>query len=485
DFFTNASSHPNPRHFFGYTVLFLQKITGTHWYTILFLLKTTFITLIPPLIFLFIYGIVRDKIKNEFQNTILNFFLFILILYLIAGNTSLFAIAWWPPVFYMASSQTLSLFLFLIGSYFLFYIKSNVRYFYLLFWGASVTLHFTVGFSLLALYLMSTIMNFRARQTLLVLVFCIGLPAAINLFAFSQPTDVKLSAQAFIEIYVKLRHPSHYWFSQLGSLNSFPWYINYLFVILLLIIPAIYFLYKREKAWVLVSVLFILSFSAAPFLQLFFTEIVPAKFPVAFGPTRFCFTGLWMVCILYSILLMSVLGKINLKFVHIPRVSVWISFPLIVFSITLAVIIAKDNPYEKYTLRDPEFYNWVQNNTRPEEIFASFEDDYVYLLPLIYKRAVFVANGFPFTENFFLEYADRYTLLYGNYKILEHYQGSMNERYDHYYGDIDPDRLRHICAKYRLDYLVMRPGAGKNISGFAPVFQNEKVKIYKAADIIK
>jgi hypothetical protein len=383
-----------------------------------------------------------------------------------------------------STSQTTSLFLFLLGTIFYFSESRSIKSIYLIFFGLSVFFHFTVGICLILFHLLVTIQTFSLKSFIYVLVVSILVPVVLGLIYFNDGAS-QIPAKEFIDIYVKLRHPAHYSFADFGGYHGFPWYVSYITVLAILLAGNMVIWMDGKRKLLLPGVLITICYFLAPFIQLFVTEIFPVKLLAALGPVRFSFLGYWMIVVLWSSIF---LYKINFETRYVWfdqfRIPEFYFYVLALVVISLGYAFFKDDPFKTIRERDLDFYSWIDSQCDSTDVIAIFDSDYIYQIPLTGKRAVFVGNGFPFSEKHFPEFLKRHTSLFGTVDQLKLIEGdSQHQKSDRYYGQLSLDQIRSIKKEYRLDFIIMRLDQGENLSSLQPVFENKKLKVYNVKNI--
>ena len=83
--------------------------------------------------------------------------------------------------------------------------------------------------------------------------------------------------------------------------------------------------------------------------------------------------------------------------------------------LSLGVGMAKvDTPKKRIYEKNIRFWSWL-DDTPSDAVFTVPHGILMFQLGLVGKRSVFIGNGFPFSEKYFLEYEERYSALYGTY----------------------------------------------------------------------
>jgi hypothetical protein len=141
-----------------------------------------------------------------------------------------------------------------------------------------------------------------------------------------------------------------------------------------------------------------------------------------------------------------------------------------------------DDPFAAGRLARPGLADWLSANTRTDDVFAVPPAFPATDLPLLFHRAVFFGNGFPFGEEHFAEHSRRQALVYGSAAERAKVPGPSYYGAAAFYASLTPAQAKKAASAFRLDYLVT---AGQNPAwaGYRPVFDNGQIKIYSLKDL--
>jgi len=481
DYFTNATSnYPNPRWVFGYLIIMLTNLFNTNWYTITFFVKLLLVIFTPVLYYLVLYFIIGKFIVSDKLKNIQTVLLAAVLIVIYPRVSALFSIAWWPPYMIQSAPQSVSLFfgLFAIAiKEFNWGAKSN-NFMSHLFFLFSTLLHPSVGLFVILFFLIVNFQLLKSNYKYFTAVFLIGfiIPVVI-IKTFFAPSGT-LDARKFVDIYSIQNHSSHYHLFHFGSLTSFSWIFSFILMFVLLVIPWFYFYYKKLTRCLILTSFFLISVILVVAMQYVFIDVYPSKILASIGPVRFTQFAYWMIVISWLIMFSNnlVLNKIyfnlKLKFIYLLMVTCYI----------VIGVLNIDSPKESIYQQDKELYTFI-SGTNEDCVFAAYYSNYRFNIPNIAKRAVFVGNGFPFNESYFVEYQQRNELLYGNRKQIDNFKGEwVGEKMSKFYRQIKPNEFLRMSNKYKLDYVLIEREFSSNFSDYKPRFQNRKLKIYKIND---
>lgn len=479
DFFTNAiSNEPNPRWVFGFFVIGLAKILSVDWYVISYSMKLFFVLLIPIFYYLVVFFTLKKYIDLEkvINSQVLILIAVAIVIYpRIAG---LFSIAWWSPFAIQAMPQTLALFFGLSAI-----ILKDIGFKYssvisILLFSVSSFIHPAIGLFLIVLYVILNIINIKSDYKFHAMSFIFGFVAiAILIKIFFSPQN-PLSAIEFINIYCLENHSSHYHLEHFGTLSPFSWKISFVLMISLMILPMIYFYKNHKKELLLLSILFVSSYLMAVFLQYLFIDIVPNKIVASIGVVRYTQFGYWMIVILWIAMLSNItfLSKFNYE---LKYKKLYLIFLVFLFIYGIAKI---DSPKNEIYNKNIELYKFLET-TPKDSVFGVYFGELKLDIPNIANRAVFIGNGFPFNEDYFIEYNDRNILMYGSRIDRDKLSGKWEgEKVANFFRNLTPLDFLKISQQYRLDYVVIESEFSSKFAKYNPIFQNEKLQIYKVED---
>ena len=475
DFFTNASAHKNPRWVFGYGIHFLAKIFGVNYYKILVLFKLFFSGVIPVLYFLTLKKI-ASKITQYISFKVSDIFIFISILLIyVEPINNLFSIAWWKPYIIAPLPQTFGLF---FGLLFYLFIDKNTLWFKFLshlFLSLSLLFHLSVGFWCFVFFIISDNSSVRILFNRFKLYFINILVTFLLLFLFfNEKTSV--SNREFVNIYYYLSHSQHYVLNNFGSLNRYSWEVSFVILMILFIIPLILSFNSKFKFLRKISLYYIIAYFLSVLFHYIFTQIIIIKSIVVLSPIRFSFFGYWMLVVIWSILL-SHLSK-DLKISHkideyIP--SKYVNYLFLFIIIGLIILHFKLNDSEGiYYQGDKRFFDFIKT-TNKNSVFISNRNKDNIDIPILCERAIFIGNGFPFSERFFKEYKYRSNLVYG---LMKKTSEHIDEDKVRFFESRKPYYFRWISKKRKLDYVIIENTKASNFINIKPIFKDDLVSVY-------
>lgn len=469
DFFTNSSSAINPRHIFGYLIIFLSQIFDCSWYDVFFALKIIFSGFLPALFYLVLVKSYRNRFSDStFESDLLAQTVAFIAVVLLLKNPNLLSIAWWPAIIFFVAPQTLALFLGLLGG--LIYLvnhQNNYRFLAAIFFSLSALSHPTVGAIVLLLIFILAVKGVKQILDFALIALLVLLPSMLlvtKLFA----TAATLGNQEFINIYIG-SHPSHYLVSQFGSLNGDPWFYNFILINAVLVLILFAAFLKQDRQLKIAAFMAFISYLGCILLQYFTVEIFPSKIMALLGISRFSMFGYWMMTLVLMRVAYYQNWKINYKKIaeilsHKLLKRIGIAAFVVIFT---ASFFAADNPFES---RSNEMTRWIQNNTDKNSLFAvnqSMQLD----TTLIAKRALVVGPGFPFNEEFFLEYWKRKNDLYGS-KIP--------------FDMMSRDQFFALQKQYGFDYILLNSdNLDKTMQQIIPDFKWREYSIYAASKLVR
>ena len=460
DFFANASSDLNPRHFYGNFVLMLSRVFNVSWYQVIYFFKIFFFVLFPPLAYCALRrcALVGDKQKN--LNILAKLVLGIGCGLLLVSDWFWFIkLAWWSKIDLQMIPSTVSFFISLI--IFCTIGKSGFFFVRMLLWPLAACFHPQVTLLTFIFYtLILFSKNYLNGNSLKKFVYgfiaecsCLFLGLGFLYFFYIDGT-YSISTKKFIDIFVHLAHPHHYDIYRLMG-HTIDWYWWESAGIVVLCFFSLALVLKRLVSGKIFWFPLILAsiFCMTIFCQWFFIYIIPAKIVAIMGPVRYSFLSY------YQILLCLILVLDHIK---IPKFEARIKRPLPhIFSaalifLSLGVGMAKiDTPKKRIYEKNVRFWSWLED-TPSDAVFAVPHEILMFQLGLVGKRSVFVGNGFPFSEKYFLEYEERYSALYGTYgEIGTHsYRSIVGLKENSIYHSRNMNHFLCLSKKFRLDYVI-------------------------------
>ena len=458
DFLINSYEEFNPRHIFIFIFIFISKIFSVHWYEIFFLFKILIVIFLPLTHYLLIYTFLKKKIFTKIQFFVISTSLCLFICYLIK-HPSFMSIAWWDSMQLKVIPQSLS---FILCSGSIIILNSNNRIFiltsYILFI-IGCTIHPAIGLFFSVIYLFFNVYRFQYFWKQITNYFLISI--CLSLLINSLITnDYELSAEEFTYHYAFIGHSSHYIIKYFENFSE-PWFINYIYIMLIYLIALVYGKIRNFKMMVY-SIFLILGHFGALFLQYFTTEIYPVKLITALGPVRFLmFSSIFIpFSIAWLLIDISKGVKINLdlkalmdiRFVRVTKKSLKIKTLVIFYLILILFIHQKflDSPFET---KENSMLDWIKNETENNSVFISFSK--TVDINLKARRSLFITQEFPFNQNKFREFSKRYISVYGSRSEIEDNPGFWSgEKHNKYYHSLSPKYFLTMSSSYKINYLV-------------------------------
>lgn len=492
DFFTNASSILNPRSPYVY---FLTAITYLYDAGIgggLAVMKSLLVILLPFAIILaswistnIAYGVTQnDNYDQKSRNYLIVCVLApMLVFFLQSRFGTLLSVAWWFPLYFDGTAQNLSIALALLGFSSIPYQRPMLGAMLVLLSGfihpaASL---FTSAFSYT---IFSRGWKYKNDKTLIYfgVVPCL-LSVAIVAIVFAQ--KITLGAAEFIRIYVFKVHPYHYLPSEFESFQSFEWYKSFLIVISCLVAISFALYMLQCKAWknALVAALI---YGGAILAQYFFVEVYQVKSIAVLGPARFTLFGPWFVGVFSIILLVKLLDKFPGITAYsnsmVARFKVQKFVIILFFLLLLCVSVvhtSKANNFNFLTTEDKDLFRFVTANTGKSDVFILPVNQIRIFLPLKTNRAVFLGNGFPFTEKYLKEYEHRHALINGSREQLKHISGTwIGERFGKFYQNLSPADFIRLSENYKSDWVVVESAHSQLFDKFQSEYASKSYKVF-------
>ena len=492
DFFTNASHNKiNPRWIFCLFIHYISKVFNSNYYNVLFFLGILFSFFIPVFYYLLIKDIssVFAKIYNFKVKDNLIFFTILIISIPIID--SIFSIAWWSPLKVDPCPNNVAVFLSLISwlttRYELFKFKILNNFFSLTLLLISVFIHPVA--SLWFLFFTIIIYPFDFKEKIYLFKYRIFIVSFVFIvIAIIFKSKINLSSKEFIDIYCLLGpHPKHYLITFFLTPRFIDWKICLLIVFILMLIPLIYFICFKMKS--ISSVIFrsILVIFLVIFLQWFFIYVFPSKHIATIAPIRYVPYFYWTISIIWVLLISKILSsffvnKLIIKLV-VNKNKFFSNYRLItVFIFIFLIIISNsfiDNPKQDIYLKDKKFYDFL-STTKKNATFISNDFTLNNNIPLIGKRPVFVGSGFPFNEDYFLEFKLRDQLVFGPINYNSKIKNDIILRSENFNQKGPLDFIK-ISKVRKLDYVIITKYIKKNIKlfiNYRPVFEDDDFAVY-------
>lgn len=486
DFFTNTSSLPNPRHIFGFFVIGTGALFDLDWYSTYYILKVVLVLVLPGLFFTSIALALRKRLRSDVR--------FFLALLITLGGTlavfidrinGFFSIGWWTPIDFVVRPQTISL---LFGLTFVSLALLNHRRLSIPFLTFAALIHPSIGLFILAFYILLDFDFTSLRHYLLVGFFGVVVPFIAIIILF--PTQTSFSGKEFVYHYITENHAFHYLPSQLASYTSFPWFISFGFILFLFGISTLAGFLYRDSYLKFISIACLGAYGGCVALQYLFVELYPIKALAAIGPIRFSLLAFWLLLFLYSYLIARYAPQEILPWVReiISRNTYLVLTGIAATILAICFIVGlntKDSPVTDFTNKHEGLVSWIKQNTNHDDVFAvppSFPPTH---MPLVLRRAVFIGNGFPFTEDGFVEHNERKALIYGLEEVKKNrYPDTpLLEQTPRFYRELTPHDLTLAANKYRLDYVIIETAYADTFSSYHPRYGDDHYQLYSVKDL--
>ena len=247
---------------------------------------------------------------------------------------------------------------------------------------------------------------------------------------------------------------------------------------------------KKDQYLQKIEPVFFLIYGGAILIQYVFIEILPVKIIAVIDPVRFSIFAFWMLVFVTTYTLSQYLP---LKLIPVIQERKIFARKTMVFIMLAAVSLLyitglqhKDNPKEDFTNQHPELVQWIELHTTSEDVFSVFPSFPPTHVPLLLNRGVFTGNGFPFTEDSFVEFNQRERLIFGS----ESYKNDNSVvlpggKHTLFYRALTPDDFVAASKEFQLDYVATETKHVEKFSGYSPVYADEFTTIYALEDLIK
>ncbi len=478
DFFTNASSLPNPRLVFASLVILIERSFNLDWYGAMFLLKVLFVFSMPLLFFFTLFGAARHSLSRYQQ-----------VWFMIAAATGVavcflplvtdqFVIALWFPYQTMANAHTASLATALLAS-----ILTNTGHFKKSYaaWSIATLLHPSISLSTFMFHLV--ISPLQSKQQIVTNIGSIVTSALFIQWYFRVAEP--LPAAEFINHYIVSNHSFHYLIRsfETSPMAIFPWYINFTTIVTLLF-GSYLLAHTRKLPHLKTTSLFaIITLIGALSVNYVGIEVYPTKSLAALGPSRYTLFGFWFLVFAASYLFATMPARFypRLPFTF-PSLSPWTGFFVMAIILTALVtssfFLHKDDPFGAWRNQNADFATWVAT-TPKDAVFATNVFDHNIYLPLAAERAIFTGNGFPFREDQFTEFNARRSQLYGTPTDWSTMEGASDTiKMSQYYRNLTPADFVAISNRYPLQYVIIERNWDQEFLDFASVFSDETIAVY-------
>jgi len=500
DFFTQASLNANPRHIFGYFIVWLTHILQlSSWYQTFFTIKIIMISFLPTSLFLFFERINKLNQQPSLKASLLNFIcvsIAVLSPFLpqFLSIQSWFSVAWWIPYFDYVAPHSLGFLLglwaviatwthpfsksILISIFFYvaaFLIQGSVAIGFLIFSGCLLIAfwgNFTWSFkiNLLKIHLL------QGSTGLIVLLILQNF--------YLVPSQ--LSGKNVFDIYVRLAHPSHYLPSHFGSNSGKSWLISLLSCVIWILLPVLInvFLNKKRPSDVLkrFTICALIFYLGSIGLQELISSGFYVKSLILLGPARWTLFGYWLGLANF-VIYMNTQSLVSLNTSR-QRPNSFSLFIICVASLVISFVIPKDDPHSKYEQQYSDLLNWIKSKTANEAVFSVPFGSLTQIIPWLGPRAIFTGTGFPFREDFYEEYALRESTMFGTPEERDNENASwIGGAMANVYRHRQPNDFLKAQQKYKLDYIILENNYKDQFAQFTPSFVGKDFTIYKLETI--
>jgi hypothetical protein len=496
DFFTNASSNTNPRLPYTYLLVALTALFDLGIGGGLAIVKSALLLFLPVLMTATVVISVHKQLQESLMISDIHGKLLWLLCCLVAPITvlvfggeigAILSVAWWEPILFDALPQNVSLALALSGFILLFF---NFSFFSFALVFVAGVLHppiclFACIFG--SIIYSRNIFSIRANKSLLLFCFLPCLIAtAFSVYFFSG--GAKVSTADFIRVYVIEGHPSHYLPRAFGSLTKYPWYFSFSVIVIGLLVSSAMLAVLRCKAW-RNALMAAAAYAGAVLFQYLFIEIWPIKLMAALGPSRFTMFGPWFLAIFLLLVVLLCISRVlrnhplagditGFATRFLPGQVIFVL--LIALGVLAVTYIGKGHNFEALGAQDKSFFKFVKSSTSKNDVLVlPFSSTRLYL-PLLTGRGVFFGNGFPFSENYFLEYERRKVLVSGNSQTLRSIPGAwIGEKYANFYRSLTPEDFVKIAREFPLQWVVIEKRYSDKFVNCEISFESSAIRVYK------
>lgn len=487
DFFTQASLTPNPRHVYGWFVLYLSDLLGKDYYQILLGFKVIH-NLLVPLLYMMLIGRVlelrlgRLSLWGWLASGILSFCATFFTI------SSWMSVAWWPPLTLVVSPQTVTQTIVMIGLVLYLYVnRSWAEYLCYILLVIGGLIHPVIGMITAVFFVLLTWGIFNWLKAGLILLFGALIPSLALVFLFRS--EIHLTGKE-LQTYYAWLHLGHYIPSKYHGDGILAWWQS--FSVVTMVSATITVLLKRQKStlWMPIGLL-TLAYVGAMATQYLFVEVLPIGAVIKIGPSRFLQFGYWIMGIGLIALLEPFLGRTNyisqalLRLLPPQRALVSWSLGL---SATLAICLLyllprkADDPWKR--LGEQPIYQFFANKTANDAVVCAPPEQIRINLPIISHRAVMCCNGFPFSEDYMVEHYKRFTSIYGAADhLFKSDEPDLLTNAKTWYQKQNRSSLKAALMPYRVDYIVVYTDMEPQFSGITPLYKDDTYMVYRRTDL--
>ncbi|MET1414561.1 DUF6798 domain-containing protein [Roseibium sp. HPY-6] len=496
DFFTDASASLNPRNPIAYVLMTLSKLSGGGAQGGLSVLNTLVLVLLPIVSTVFIWAAIKTHLSpgtnahsDRLKETLALVFAPLLFVALAGGVGDAFLIAGWYPVRLIATAQDFSLMLSLAGVLLIWQRRVIAGPFLIFVAGIfhPVMALYTVVFSTIVLSRWKIAQDMR---------YCAGLLAALAAAVFVKVTfavSTPIDTQTFVDIYVKERHPHHYLPSEYGASGNADWVVSFALLIAALAIVAVLLVRMKNRAW-RNTLIAALSYAGAIAAQYVLVELYPIKSIAALGPARYSMFGLWFLMIFGAVALIEtamrdlrqknaehkLIGFSDQLLRRVGSLS-WavVSVPFVLLAMAAAYNVSVSSHFDSDTDGFEEVIAFAGNETGKDDVFILPANSPGIEFRLAADRAVFVGKAFPFSEDHFVEWMERFASVYGTSSSLASYPGLMIwGKQASLYRSHTPGSFVRFADQRKIDWVVIEKDFSTKFENCKPSFVNETYLLY-------
>lgn len=501
DFFTNASSDLNARS--PYSVFLSQLTIAAHngLGGGVAIIQSLLLVTVPALAALiFVNAVATFSSSNPqfkdgapyWRKLTLASLLALVFVYQLSDNMGRdLSVAWWHPMTFAGSANNFSIMMGLLGGLLL-----SRRY--LVLGSLSVFLSgifhpaaglFTIVFACIAFFDLQ-------RPIKMIRFMLAGLVAALLAAMFSKvvfDAGGDLSAKDFVDIYVREGHPWHYLPSRFGSFSDVPWQTSFLINSIGLVSIGILLKYFKNTAW-RNAFIALATYVGAVALQYLMVELYPVKIIAALGPSRYTMFGPWFLLMFAGVLLLdrgmewswtSRLADFAMRYCARIR---W----YMLYGAILALLVATVHNIRSTAAIDTSrpgidlFVDFIHEEMGPEDVIIMPLVAPRVEIPLLTGRAVFVGNGFPFSQLYFREWRERFSAAYGSLDELQKARGAneLEQRMD-FYRQHGPDDFVEIASSHKLEWVLVESEYADSFHSCDMAFDLDVYELYSVRSLAK
>lgn len=483
DFFTTASATVNPRTPYIELLAMLTGFVDQGLGGGLAMVKSIVLFGLPMTVTVFLLTALHRHMPDIAPSVnLLACIIVTLLVYLLQGDVGKWlSVAWWVPLGFDATTHNLSLLLTLAGFCLVQFRPMTGGLLILM----GTLFHPAVGLfmSVAAIVVLARDFSFASNRTLLAFGLLPGLLGALSVKLLFDST-VHLPVEDFVRIYVREGHPAHYLPSEFGTFSQFPWYVPFATLLLLLASLSLALYRLRSSLW-RNALLATVGYGGAVLVQYLFVELMPVKLIAALGPSRFTMFGGWFLA--FFLLVVSI--QLTHRF-HTSRFLLTVSasvgrvrgYLVVALSLVIGALavqhIGISNRLGGVDAYDDELIAFSRSHAAQDDVFVLPFGNIRYALPILSGRSTFFGNGFPFSEDHFVEYSHRLSLIDGNEESLRQVSGSwIGEKNARFYNTLAPGHFLAIVENARIDWVVTRRGA-ENFDQCVAVFASDKYRVF-------